>query len=234
MTTHTYKYDAANQLATNNGASISQDKNGNLTNDGKRTVVYDAQDRLIEVKEGATSLGKYQYNSEGLRTSKTIGSTTTYYTYDENDNVVLETNQSAAVLASYVYDNANRPLTMTKGGKTYTFHANAHGDITTVTDEVGTIVASFQYDAWGNHLKESGSFASQVPFRYAGYRYDIETKLYYLQQRYYNPDIGRFLTLDPVLGDKENPITQNGYVYADNNPVMLIDPQGTMAFAAVA
>ncbi|WP_336864602.1 DNRLRE domain-containing protein [Peribacillus frigoritolerans] len=229
MTTHTYTYDAANQLATNNGASISHDKNGNLTNDGKRTFVYDAQDRLMEVKEGATSLGKYQYNSEGLRTSKTIGSTAIYYTYDENNNVVLETNKSGAVLASYVYDNANRPLTMTKAGKTYTFHANAHGDITSVTDEAGTIVASFQYDAWGNHLKESGSFASQVPFRYAGYRYDTETKLYYLQQRYYNPDIGRFLTLDPVLGDKENPITQNGYAYADNDPVNLIDPNGEKA-----
>ncbi|MFC9598740.1 DNRLRE domain-containing protein [Peribacillus butanolivorans] len=230
VTTNTYTYDAANQLSTNNGPSVSHDKNGNLTNDGKRTFVYDAQDRLIEVKEGTTSLGKYQYNSEGIRISKTIGSTTTYYTYDENDNVVLETNQSGAILVSYVYDNANRPLTMTKGGKTYTFHTNAHGDITSVTDDAGTVVANFEYDAWGNHLKESGTFTSQVPFRYAGYRYDSETKLYYLQQRYYNSEIGRFLTLDPQLGEKENPITQNSYSYADNNPVMLVDPDGERAF----
>ncbi|PRS27775.1 hypothetical protein C6W19_23425 [Bacillus sp. RJGP41] len=86
---------------------------------------------------------------------------------------------------------------MTKSGKTYTFHANAHGDITSVTDAAGTVVACFEYDAWGNQLKESGNFTSQVPFRYAGYRYDSETKLYYLQQRYYNSEIGRFLTLDP-------------------------------------
>ncbi|MBD8591127.1 RHS repeat-associated core domain-containing protein [Peribacillus simplex] len=210
-----YTYDAANQLSSINGTTITHDKNGNLTNDGKRILVYDAEDRLVEVKEGTTSVAKYQYNSEGLGISKTTGSTTVNYTYDENANVVLETDQSGAVLASYVYDNGNRPLTMTKSGKTYTFHANAHGDITSVTDAAGTVVACFEYDAWGNQLKESGNFTSLVPFRYAGYRYDSETKLYYLQQRYYNSEIGRFLTLDPQLGEKENPITQKSYSYAE-------------------
>ncbi|MFY0801949.1 RHS repeat-associated core domain-containing protein [Peribacillus frigoritolerans] len=228
--TNSYTYDAANQLSSINGTTITHDKNGNLTNDGKRILVYDAEDRLVEVKEGTTSVAKYQYNSEGLRISKTTGSTTVNYTYDENANVVLETDQSGAVLASYVYDNGNRPLTMTKSGKTYTFHANAHGDITSVTDAAGTVVACFEYDAWGNQLKESGNFTSQVPFRYAGYRYDSETKLYYLQQRYYNSEIGRFLTLDPQLGEKENPITQNSYSYADNNPVMLVDPDGERVY----
>ncbi|MGC4379155.1 RHS repeat-associated core domain-containing protein [Fictibacillus sp. Mic-4] len=232
--TDEYTYDAANQLTAINGKSVTHDKNGNLTNDGKRTYVYDAEDRLIEVKEGSTSVAKYQYNSQGLRVSKTTGSTTINYTYDENNNVVLETDQSGNVIASYVYDDGNRPLTMTKGGKTYTFHGNARGDVTSVTDEQGAVVASFEYDSWGNILKESGSFASQVPFRYAGYRYDPETKFYYLQQRYYNPEIGRFLTLDPDLGDKENPITQNGYTYADNNPVLKVDPNGEFAWAAGA
>lgn len=230
VTTDTYTYDATNQLTTINGTTVAHDKNGNLITDAKRTYVYDAEDRLIEVKEGTTTIAKYQYNSNGLRVSKTTGSTTIFYIYDENNNVVLEADQNGNILSSYVYDNGNRPLTMTKGGKTYTFHSNAHGDITTVTDELGTVVATFEYDVWGNILKESGTFASEVPFRYAGYRYDPETKLYYLQQRYYHPEIGRFLTLDPVLGDKENPITQNGYAYADNNPVMMVDPDGQFAW----
>lgn len=229
VTTNSYTYDAANQLSTINGTAVTHDKSGNMTSDGKRTFIYDADDRLVEVKEGSTSLGKYQYNSEGLRVSKTTGSTTVYYTYDENDNVVLETDSAGTVITSYIYDNANRPLTMTKGGKTYTFHVNARGDITSVTDEAGAVVASFEYDSWGNTEKETGTFASSVPFRYAGYRYDPETKLYYLQQRFYNSEIGRFLTLDPVLGDKENPITQNGYAYADNMPVNMVDPNGEWA-----
>ncbi|WP_313427638.1 DNRLRE domain-containing protein [Siminovitchia terrae] len=229
VTTNTYTYDAANQLSTINGAAVTHDKSGNMTNDGKKTFIYDADDRLVEVKEGTTSLGKYQYNSEGLRVSKTTGSTTVYYTYDENNNVILETDQTGNILNSYIYDDENRPLTMTKGSKTYTFHVNARGDITSVTDESGAVAASFEYDSWGNILRESGALASQIPFRYGGYRYDSETKLYYLQQRYYNPELGRFLTLDPVLGDKENPITQNGYAYADNNPVNLIDNDGQKA-----
>ncbi|WP_045520320.1 DNRLRE domain-containing protein [Neobacillus niacini] len=233
VTTDTYTYDAANQLSSINGMAVTHDKSGNMTSDGKRTFIYDADDRLIEVKEGTTSLGKYQYNSEGLRVSKTTGTTTVYYTYDENDNVVLETDHAGTIIASYVYDNANRPLTMTKDGKTYTFHVNVRGDITSVTDEAGIVVARFEYDSWGNIVKETGTFASNVPFRYAGYRYDLETKLYYLQQRYYNPEIGRFLTLDRVLGDKENPITQNGYAYADNNPVMFVDADGNFAHLVI-
>lgn len=234
VTTDTYTYDAANQLTAINGTAVTHDQNGNLKSDGKFTFTYDAQDRLAEVKQGTTSLGKYEYNSEGIRVSKTVGSTVTHYTYDENDNVVMETDASGNILVSYVYDNGNRPLTMTKGGKTYTFHTNARGDITSVTDETGAVVASFDYDSWGNITSETGTFASQVPFRYAGYRYEAETKLYYLQQRYYNPELGRFLTLDPVLGDKENPITQNGYAYADNNPVNMVDPDGEWAVYAIA
>jgi RHS repeat-associated protein len=57
-------------------------------------------------------------------------------------------------------------------------------------------------------------------------RYDAITGLYYLQARYYDPDLGHFLTLDPDEGDEEESITQNGYAYANNNPVMLADPDG--------
>ncbi|UOO43825.1 DNRLRE domain-containing protein (plasmid) [Priestia megaterium] len=224
--TNTYTYDDANQLTKVNNTAITHDKNGNLVSDGKNTHVYDAENRLVEVKNGATSIAKYNYNADGLRVSKTIGENTTYYTYDENNNVVLETDGAGKFLVSYTYDSENKPLSMIKDGKNYTFHFNGHDDVKTVTDEQGTIVASFDYDSWGNILKESGTLADSVPFRYAGYRYDKETNLYYLQQRYYNPDTGRFLTLDPLLGAKEIPTTQNGYSYGDNNPVMNVDPNG--------
>lgn len=230
VTTETYAYDIANQLSSINGVATAHDQNGNLTSDGEKNYVYDAEDRIIEVKNASTSIAKYQYNSDGLRVSKTVGSSTIFYTYDENDNVVFETDQSGAILASYVYDGGNHPISMTKSGKTYTFHGNARGDITTVTDELGTVVAEFGYDSFGNIIKETGTFASEVPFRYAGYRYDQETNLYYLQQRYYNPETGRFFNLDPELGDKTNPVSQNGYVYADNNPVMFVDPDGRLAW----
>ncbi len=84
----------------------------------------------------------------------------------------------------------------------------------------------------GNILSQTDSIISKEnPYRYAGYRYDEETKLYYLMARYYNPDTGVFLSIDPVRGDKMDPITMNGYNYANNNPVMFVDPDGESAYS---
>ncbi|WP_243432648.1 RHS repeat-associated core domain-containing protein [Lysinibacillus sphaericus] len=78
-------------------------------------------------------------------------------------------------------------------------------------------------------MNQSGTMATINPYRYAGYRYDEDSKLYYLMARYYNPDRGVFLSLDPVRGDTMNPLSLNGYNYANNNPVMNVDPDGTAA-----
>src|SRR5690606_22241748 len=73
-------------------------------------------------------------------------------------------------------------------------------------------------------LKETGTVEN--PYRYAGYRYDKETGLYYLQSRYYNPEMGRFLTRDVFEGFLNETLSVNKYVYTENNPVMSIDPDG--------
>ncbi|WP_430732323.1 RHS repeat-associated core domain-containing protein [Aeribacillus pallidus] len=75
--------------------------------------------------------------------------------------------------------------------------------------------------------------AAENPYRYAGYQYDNETGLYYLIARYYHPEHGVFLSLDPDLGDSDDILTQNGYTYANNNPVMLVDPDGHWVWLAI-
>lgn len=95
------------------------------------------------------------------------------------------------------------------------------------------VVASYLYDAWGNILQQSGSMATENPLRYKGYRYDVETGLYYLTARYYEPTEGVFLSQDPQGGSVEAPISQNGYTYAHNNPVMLSDPDGEVPMLAI-
>ncbi|USK35925.1 RHS repeat-associated core domain-containing protein [Bacillus sp. F19] len=89
----------------------------------------------------------------------------------------------------------------------------------------GNEVGSYSYDAYGNILSETG-YAKGNPISYAGYYYDSETQHYYLQARYYNPENGNFNSLDPHPGDDSEPISQNGYTYTKNNPVMFIDPEG--------
>ena len=113
------------------------------------------------------------------------------------------------------------------------YHYNPRGDVIAMTDKDGQIVASYEYDAWGNVLKsEAKGIAADNPFGYAGYMYDKEIGMYYLIARYYNPEHGVFLSVDPDPGDSDDPVTMNGYTYADNNPVMNIDPDGHWAMAA--
>ncbi|MGP3611023.1 RHS repeat-associated core domain-containing protein, partial [Anoxybacteroides rupiense] len=75
--------------------------------------------------------------------------------------------------------------------------------------------------------------ADENPYRYAGYQYDQETGLYYLIARYYHPTHGVFLSMDPDPGDSDDILTQNGYTYANNNPVMLVDPDGHFVWMAI-
>ena len=96
-------------------------------------------------------------------------------------------------------------------------------------------MVKYKYDVWGNHaiLDANGDdLTSGVgilnPFRYRGYYYDTETDLYYLQTRYYDPEVGRFLSQDDVsylAPDNINGL--NLYAYCSNNPVMNVDPTGT-------
>jgi RHS repeat-associated protein len=103
-----------------------------------------------------------------------------------------------------------------------------------MVDENGATVANYSYDPWGKVLSvsEHAAVAGQ-PIGYAGYYYDKETKLHYLEGRHYDPETARFVSRDPYPGDIDNPITQNGYTYANNNPVMMVDPTGNIAQAIV-
>ncbi|MFT8319897.1 MAG: RHS repeat-associated core domain-containing protein [Bacillus sp. (in: firmicutes)] len=117
--------------------------------------------------------------------------------------------------------------------KTYYFWTNQRGDVTSIVDNKGTEVGFYTYDAFGNVLSESGTIAKENSIRYASYYYDQETKHYYLKARYYDPQNGNFLALNPHPGDEDDPISQNGYMYAGNNPVLQVDPDGDFFWLTV-
>ncbi|WP_108670434.1 DNRLRE domain-containing protein [Peribacillus acanthi] len=221
-----YTFNNANQLETVGNIPYFYDKNGNLQSDGTRTFKFNDFNQLEQVSSNQEVIATYTYDEEGKRKSSTTAKGTTYYFYD-GDKVLYETDENNQVIKEYTYDDFGYPLTMTIGSQNYYYLNNHHGDVLGLTDENGNIVASYTYDAWGNILTQTGLMASENPYRYAGYRYDENTKLYYLLARYYNPDNGVFLSIDPVRGNLDNPLTQNGYSYVLNNPVMLEDPEGT-------
>ena len=115
------------------------------------------------------------------------------------------------------------------------------GTIISLLDKNGSVVVEYKYDPWGNHAisdANGNDLASGVgvlnPFRYRSYYYDEETDLYYLQTRYYDPELGRFLSQDDV--SYLAPDTVNGlnlYAYCSNNPVMKVDPTGTFVISAI-
>ena len=123
------------------------------------------------------------------------------------------------------------------GATTYLYRKDTQGNIIALICEDGAIVARYLYDAWGkvSVVDNNGSLISDVkhignlnPFRYRGYYYDTETGLYFLKTRYYDPAIGRFMTIDGI--EYLDPETINGlnlYAYCNNNPVMNIDPNGS-------
>jgi RHS repeat-associated protein len=119
---------------------------------------------------------------------------------------------------------------MNLNGEEYFYVYNLQGDVVGLLDSSGQEVVTYQYDTWGKAVSITGTKASTVgeknPYRYRGYRYDSETKLYYLNARYYNPEWGRFLNADTFRGLTGDLLSHNAFAYAKNNPVMYVDPTG--------
>ena len=107
---------------------------------------------------------------------------------------------------------------------------NLQGDVVQIRSIYGTVVVEYTYDAWGNVLSITGMYADTLgvnnPIRYRGYYQDFETGFYYLQSRYYDPAVRRFINADNVLYTGNDFIGLNLYSYCGNNPVDRIDDEG--------
>ncbi|WP_311202610.1 RHS repeat domain-containing protein [Peribacillus aracenensis] len=210
--------------------------------DGTYTYEWNAADQLIAIyKKGETSpYAEYKYDDDGRRIQKNVKGTITNYIYDGDSlNVLYETNTSDQVLRSYVYGVDGQLLAFNKYSgtsvsATYYYHYNPRGNVFALTDKSGNLVASYSYDSWGNPLESKRTgIALENPFRYAGYQFDEETGLFFLMARYYHPTHGVFVSLDPDPGDDDDILTQNGYNYVGNNPIMMVDPDGRWFWLAV-
>lgn len=102
-----------------------------------------------------------------------------------------------------------------------------------LTDATGAVAAEYDYDAYGLPVTTGREGTVVNPFRYAGYYYDSETGMYYLNARYYRADLGRFITRDSFHGFEDDPASLNQYAYAKGNPVMNIDPSGHIVIPPV-
>ena len=197
----------------------------------------------------------YTYDMSGVRSGKQVYTTsnqrTTTYTYTTLSGKVMrqqwETRNSddtvyqAMQSLEFVYDDGNQPFAMIyKHGQTtelYYYVLNAQGDVIALLNANGALVASYNYGAWGNysvHDKDgkkntSTSFIGHInPLRYRGYYYDRETRLYYLQSRYYDFANCRFINADAYATTNAGSfLSCNMFAYCGNNPVNRADQSGT-------
>jgi len=170
----------------------------------------------------------YTYDANGMRTSRSNGSTTYNYVY--NGGQLTQMTKGSDTL--YFTYGVLGPTTVTWNGTTYYYALNAQGDVIGIFDDGGNGVVLYNWDnAWGYHPQPEGPMADTLgtlnPLRYRSYVYDEETELYYLQSRYYNPEICRFINADALVSTGQGLLGNNMFAYCRNNPVCRKDIPGT-------
>ena len=210
----TAAYDAANQQAQFAGATLAYDANGNLTNDGTNTYVWDARDRLIGISGGTTAT--LSYDALNRRMAKIINGATTTYLYDGADVVT----EAGATNASYLGTlNIDEPIVRQMPSGNEYYHTDDLGSTIALSDDTGAITTRYTYGPFGSTTITG---TSTNPFQFTG-RENDGTGLYYYRARYYSPSRSRFLSEDPLGFDAGDP---NLYAYVFNNPANLVDPSG--------
>ena len=219
-----------------------QSQTSDLPSSGNPVTYYNGRDYTFTWTKGrqlasATVDGKnvtYTYDMSGVRTSKTVDGTTYHYT-TLSGKVMRQ--QWGNKSLEFVYDDGNQPFAMIyKHGseaELYYYLVNAQGDVSAILDSSGKLAASYDYDAWGNctvYDSSDAAIGDLNPLRYRGYYYDAETGFYYLQSRYYDPAICRFINADTYLSTGQGMLGHNMFTYCGNNPVNYCDSSGRFFF----
>ncbi len=218
-------------LTNYNGTSISYDGIGNPLNWRNATSLTWQGRRLTAMVVNGTAMS-FEYNSDGIRQSKTYGNTTVNYITD-GSKIIAENRNGTYIY--YVYDEKGAIMGMMYNNQLYTFRKNLQGDVTGIYTANGNLVVEYTYSPYGEVLSVTGTLASTIgtanPFRYRGYYYDTETGFYYVSSRYYDPEIGRWISPEPNVNYGEfdegaGLLGYNVYSYCANNPVMFKDETG--------
>ena len=228
---YTYDYDDTvwtDLLTAFCGDEITYDEIGNPLDYYNNTVFTWQNGRQLAsiTKHGKTTT--YAYDANGQRISKTVDGVTTEFFYAGD---ILAGQKTGDNILMWIYDNNGAYIGFTYNGVEYYYVYNLQGDVEAITDASGAIVAKYGYDTWGEVQYEANyngtvNIAQINPIRYRGYYYDSERGLYYLNSRYYDPFMCRFLNADGYVTTGQGVTSFNMFAYCGNNPVNRADPTG--------
>jgi RHS repeat-associated protein len=191
--------------------SYSYDKTGDLVQAGSTKLGYNQADELTAYGTTAT----YAYNGDELRMSKTVGTTTTDFTWNTTGSVPL---LITAGTTYYIYGPDGQPIEQLTGTTPGYLLDDQSGSTRLITSTTGAVTGTYTYGAYGAVTKQTGTTTA---LQYDGQYTDAESGLQYLQARYYDPATGQFLTLDPLVS-----LTGKPYGFTDDDPVNASDPSG--------
>ena len=211
--TTNYTFDPANRLTSDGTKTYAWDANGNMTGDGSRTFTFDSANQMRQLVIGANTYA-YGYDGNGNRLSSAVnGGTAIHF---QNDNAGLSqvlSDGSNLYIPGLVQSNAD-------GTNAQYFLQDALGSNVMLADATANWTVLPQYDPFGQSAP-----TSLTKFGYTGEQKDA-SGLEFLRARYYDQDLGQFISKDPESGSSSDPISMNGYAYGSQNPINRTDPSG--------
>jgi RHS repeat-associated protein len=227
--TDTYTTNNLNQYTARNSSSAVYDNNGNMTTgvDGS-TYTYDSQNRLLTATKG-TSTETLKYDGLNRQVSRTIGTASPVYNVYDGWNLIAEYQPAATTPLNAYVNGAGGLVKLITASSSFYYYQDASGCTSHLADNTGHLVEWYRYDLQGTPLFYNASnsqlSASSYGIRhlFTGQQWYGDIGLYDLRNRYYSPDIGRFLHADPIGFDGD---ATNLYRYCGNNPLTRQDPNG--------
>lgn len=227
----TLTYNEVNELLTSGGSNFLYDLDGNTTQlytpNGEATAEYDAENRLIDIKDSAHET-EFVYSGDNTLAKKYLDKLTTYTVTNYvrlGELLLQERDDNNNVIREYIYGTNSGGgigglLSYRQNGSDYYYLYDGKGNVTAIINSAQNVVATYEYDPFGNLTASTG--ALDQPFKFSTRAFDATTGLYYYDYRLYQPTLGRWITRDPsgFSGGL------NLYEFVNSNPVNLIDPLG--------
>jgi RHS repeat-associated protein len=194
-----------------------------------KTYHHDADGNILteEIEQSnapAKTPADFLYTSDGLRVKKTTASGTVVYHYDLSGNLIGESDVTGNAFTAYIYMDGLRIATVAPSGNICYYHTNHLETPEKMTNESGTVVWKADYKPFGEAVVDPSSTVVNS-FRFPGQYYDSETGLHYNWNRYFDPNLGRYLTADPIGLQGGT----NLYTYAINDPINYSDINGLIS-----